>query len=809
MSVIGSNILAGASGQGGDYTIARSLRFRSSASAYLSRTPATTTNRQTYTWSGWVKTSLANANASDMPLLTSRPLAGTFTLFQLKNSNTLQFNDSTAGGAITTTQVFRDPSAWYHIVLAVDTTQATAANRVKMYVNGSQITSFSATTYPAQNGNTQINVAQVHNIGRDSFDTSALFDGYVTEINFIDGQALTPSSFGETSATTGVWQPIEYIGTYGTNGFYLPFTDNSALTTSSNVGLGKDFSGNGNYWTTNNISITAGVTYDSMTDVPTLTSATASNYAVMNPLCGRGTFSNANLTVVSSVSTAIPSTIFSSAGKYYWEVLLVDATYGRIGICNLDGANQGLGETANTWCYLTDGRVFHNNSASSYGVTATDNDIINVALDLDAGKIWYGKNGTWMASGVPNTGSNPSQSFTANQTMTAAIAYGFVSGTDTFTTNFGQRPFAYTPPTGFVALNTFNLPTPTIGATASTQAGKNFNIVTYTGTGSSRAVTGVGFQPDLIWWKSRSAATSHALVNAVTGAKGALSTNNTSAEYTESTNNGLLSFDTDGFTVGNDGNYTAYNSSGSSIVAWNWKANGAGSSNTAGSITSTVSANPTAGFSVVTYTGTGANATVGHGLGVAPSMVIVKSRDNTRSWQTYHTSIGNNRRLLLNTTDAQSGTSAIYWNNTTPTSSVVSIGTDGNCNASGEKFVAYCFSEVQGYSKFGSYTGNGSTDGPFIFTGFRPRYVMIKCSSNGGGGYAWLIYDTVRNTYNTISDSLQANASDATYTDTVISIDVLSNGFKIRGTAIGINQNGGTMVYACFAENPFKYSLAR
>ena len=578
------------------------------------------------------------------------------------------------------------------------------------------------------------------------------------------------------------------------------------MTTYVNPGL--DGSGNGNNWTVNNINwTTVGATYDTMTDVPTLTSATASNFAVMNPLCGRGTFSNGNLTVVSSVSTAIPSTIFSSSGKYYWEVLLVDATYGRVGICNLDGANQGLGETANTWCYLTDGRVFHNNSASSYGVTATDNDIINVALDLDAGKIWYGKNGTWMASGSPSTGANPSQSFTANQTMTAAVAYGFVSGTDTFTANFGQRPFAYTPPTGYVALNTFNLPTPTIGATASTQANKYFDVNTWTGTGATNVITNSGsMQPDFVWIKGRSNATYHMLTNAVTGPTKYLYSNDTLAEGTWTDQ--LTSFNSTGFTLGADTNSTV-NFSGRTYVGWQWRASNATAvTNTAGSITSTVSANTTAGFSVVTFTSPASGTcSVGHGLGVKPSMVIVKCRSVGNSgWFVWHQALGDNNTdyLMLHSTAAEQSYSTM-WGTVGRTSTLLGF-TQGGTLEANATHVAYAFSEVAGYSKFGSYTGNGSSDGTFVFTGFRPKYVLIRRTDSGNN---WFVLDSARNTYNLTNAQLYPNASSAEATGSDCNVDFLSNGFKLRTALDASNGSGGNYIYACFAENPFKYSLAR
>jgi hypothetical protein len=353
------------------------------------------------------------------------------------------------------------------------------------------------------------------------------------------------------------------------------------------------------------------------------------------------------------------------------------------------------------------------------------------------------------------------------------------------------------------------LPTPTIGATTATQAGKFFNPVLYTGNApSSQSISGVGFQPDFVWVKNRSGAYYHGLFDAVRGVNKVLVSNTTAAEDASITQQ-LNSFNTDGFTVGTNsdgGNYT--NVSGFTYVAWNWKANGTGSSNTSGSITSTVSANTTSGFSVVTYTGTGANATVGHGLGVAPAMMIVKGRSPASSnWTVYHQSIGNTGALILNTTQT-TYTSSTVWNNTSPTSSVFTVSTDGGVNQSSSTYVAYCFAEISGYSAFGKYTGNGSADGPFVYTGFRPAFVLIK-SSTFAGGSSWRLWDSKRSTYNVVNSVLFPNLSNAEVSTADYAIDFLSNGFKIRSADAGENNGTDTFIYAAFAETPLKFSLAR
>jgi hypothetical protein len=773
------------------YNLERSLRFRSSVSAYLNRTPANASNQQTWTLSMWMKRGSSIGTSFSNIFSARTGSSGTYTIAQFA-SDVIQFVDN-GGMALYTTQVFRDPSAWYHFVFSVDTTQSTSSNRVKLYVNGSQITSFSTATYPSLNANLNVNSTATQLFGQNA--SSQYADYYLAEVNFVDGQALTPSSFGATSSATEVWQPIKYTGTYGTNGFYLPFTDNSALTTSSNAGLGKDFSGNGNYWTTNNISITSGSTYDSMTDVPTLTNSTTANYAVLNPLdLVTLSLSNGNLTATatSSVSSQIVRATMQlpTSGKWYWEQMPSTGASCAVGITVSSVIMVGGGSTTynNSIEYQADGNKNVNGTVTAYGATYTTNDVVGVAFDADGGTLTFYKNNSSQGS-ISITASN---GYSPNVRCWSSTVVQ---------SNFGQRPFAYTPPTGFVALNTFNLPTPTIGATASSQAGKYFNPVLYTGTGSSQSITGVGFQPDWTWIKGRSGATDHGLYDAVRGVQKQLESNTTDAETTETT--GLTAFGSDGFTVGA---LAQLNTSTATYVAWNWKANGSGVSNTAGSITSTVSANTTAGFSVVTYTGTGVTGTIGHGLGVAPSMVIVKSRSNASNWYTYHQSIGNIGAVALNLTNATI-TSSNFWNNTSPTSSVFTASAgSAEINGNGLTYVAYCFAEVAGYSTFGSYTGNGSTDGPFVFIGFRPRYVLVKRTDTTAN---WTIRDTARNPYNSANFGLFPNLSAAEDSTSGRDIDILSNGFKIRGTDSDLNTNGGTYIFAAFAESPFKYANAR
>jgi hypothetical protein len=706
-------------------------------------------------------------------------------------------NGGSAAVLLASTAVYRDPSAWYHILLSIDTTQATASNRVLLFVNGTQLTAFASANYPALNANTQLLLNNANNFIGQLAASTWFFDGYMTEVNFIDGQALTPSSFGTTDPETGAWEPMQYTGTYGTNGFYLDFRDNTSTTT-----LGLDYSGNSNNWTTNNISVTAGITYDSMLDVPTpwvgysattdTSAVTRGNYAVLNPLDKTASLSviNANLTAsFNSTNQVCFSTFGVSNGKWYWEVNPSTTTEDMIGVANASATRSGYtGSDANGWSYYkTNGNKYNNATGTAYGATYANTDIIGVALDMDAGTLTFYKNN--VSQGTAFTGLTGTLFPTLSTAGTGAAQ----------SINFGQRPFTYTPPTGFKALCTTNLPNPTIRLGA-----QYFATSLYTGNGSTQSIvnnsntTATTFQPDFVWTKSRSYVNSHRLFDAVRGTQAVLYSNLTAAETTETGT--LTAFNSNGFSLGSNGEC---NTNAATYAAWQWRAGVSAVSNTSGTITSTVDAGTTQGFSIVTYAGTGANATVGHGLGVAPKMIIVKSRNASNNWPVWHGVITGSQFLLLNTTDAV-GTAANVWNSTVPTSSVFSVGTNIGTNNSGTTYVAYCFAEIAGYSAFGSYTGNGSANGPFVYLGFRPRFVMIKRTDNTG---FWTMLDSSRLGYNVTDKPLYANVSNAEAT--AQGTDFIASGFKVRATDNDVNTSSGTYIYVAFAENPFKFSNAR
>jgi len=981
------------------YNLTNSLRLRSSASAYLSKTPASAGSRTVWTWSGWVKLGVFANN----PFFAADSSATAYEYFRVNGSGNIQWGIYSSGtiGSFTTNAVYRDPSAWYHVVITRNGTTSAC------YVNGvSQ--SFSANTTTSSNG--YINATNRHTLGANIQDAQ-YYDGYMTEVNFIDGQALTPSSFGSTNATTGVWQPAKYTGTYGTNGFYLPFkmnnstssyagsfngssqylssstalfnyttanastqtatieamvylnsyqtasqiyyspciagkgdvymnlgvngsgnlifyhfdgtarsitgssviplntwtyvavtisggtatiyvngtsvgsgtwygiqaggqsstsyfgrastgasslylngyisnlrvssiartistpatsysndantnfltlqsatvVDNStnayAITNTGTVttsvsypfyttSVSADYSGNANNWTSNNINVaSSGTTYDAMTDVPTNTSATVANYAVMNPIWagyGTPTFSNANLTTVTTtLQTAVSTMTFPNSSKTYLEATFTAGVAARIGIRLVTDVTQYGG-----WVALSSGAIRLADVDQQTGLaTFTTNDVIGIAVDLSANTLQFYKNN--VAFGTANTITNSSDWVTQTQCNSGSGL------TNTIAWNFGQRPFTYTPPTGFVALNTYNLPTPTI-----LQGNKYMDATLYTGTGTTQVIVNAGqFKPDFVWIKARNDTQYHVLQNSNTGAGKTLFSNTTTAE-TGNAGDFISSFNSNGFTVNTTylgGTNNTVDTLNNTYVGWQWQAGqGSSSSNTSGTITSTVSVNATAGFSVVTYTGNNTSgATFGHGLGVAPKMIIVKDRSGAgQNWAVYHASIGNTGGLSLNLTNSTI-TASGWWNNTSPTSTLITLGGSTGSdwyttNKGSDTYVAYCWAEIAGFSKFGSYTGNGSTDGPFVFTNFRPKFIMTKRTDTTGN---WLTLDTARGTYNVVGPYLNPNVSDAE--STYSGWDILSNGFKLRNTDAGINASAGTYIYMAFAENPFKNSNAR
>jgi len=811
MSVFHENMLIGSSGQGAPAAagISRSLRFNSSDSAYLSRTPASAgTSRTTWTVSFWAKRA---ALAATQWLFFSSDLSANTTGAYFTSSDTLEFYEFQSGSyasRLITTQVFRDPSAWYNLVFTWDTDNGTSTNRVRIYVNGVRIDTFSTSSYPSSGVQSRWNNNVEHYFGRGV--GSEYFSGYLADIYFIDGQALDPSSFTETDATTGQLIPKAYTGTYGTNGFHLEFADNSSNTATT---LGKDTSGNGNNFTPSNLSVTAGAGNDSLVDVPSSSGTDTGvggevrgNYCTLNPLKigANATLTNGNLDFTSSTTTGyntVLGTIGVSSGKWYWEVTATSSQANGFGIAtDKVNINDYLGGDANGWMYYQNtGAKYNNNTAASYGSSYTTNDVIGFAFDADAGTITAYKNGVSlgvMYSGLAAGTYFPAVSDSGAQTCSS-------------TANFGQRAFAYTAPSGFKALNTANLPAPVV-----TKPNTVMDVLLWTGNGSNtRSVSGLAFSPEFVWFKSRSAAYAHQLYDVVRGSGSGknLISNQTDAEGAGSSSFGYLSsFDSSGFSLaaGSDSTFQWGNQSGTTYAAWTWDAGSStDTNNTAGTITPTgVRANATAGFSIVTYTGNGTNnATVGHGLGVAPRFLIGMDRTGG-NWQVWGANMNNGSFdciMNLNTTDALA--TGITTRFRAASSTTFTIGTDGDINANGNTYVTYCFAPVVGYSSAFSISGNGSVDGPFCFLGFRPRFLIYKRTDVSGD--RWLIWDAARNSYNQMTDGLFPNLSNAELNG--YDIDFLSNGFKLRDTESAVNASGGTYIGFAFAESPFQYARAR
>jgi len=1032
------------------FQVSRSLRLSAPDSSYLSRTPSVAGNRKTWTWSGWVKRSGLGQDSRIFSAATSGSNQAGITF---NTDDTIEIFDyqGSYGYRKTTTQVFRDASAWYHFCLVADFDNATAEDRLRFFVNGVRVTVFSTNTNPSSGYATGLfNSTIQHGLG--AYSTAvALLNGYLANVQFIDGQALTPSSFTEVSATTGQLIPKAYTGSYGlvadstgalpifnttgaqgavkgtgtrtdtnsasivlalpmdgTNGgtsfgdqsavikgsgsaktvtvigntntstaqskfygssgyfdgtgdyltipaqtdfafgtgdftvecwvyqvarspyqthlagsqtygvagdwlfvinaagtlafqignssagsytststvplnvwthvslsrqsgtvrgfingadaggsltystsiasvivfstgsdslgnansslngylqdvrvykgvakytsnfivptpnsFYLKFDDNSSNTATT---LGKDTSGNGNNWTPNNLSVTAGAGNDSLIDTPTsygtdtgVGGEVRGNYCTLNPVgLGGGTLSNGNLDLSTSTTIAAVGTVAMKTGKWYWEITCNTVANPRIGVFNIGASSPtGLGGDANGWCLLNSpSRTYTSGGATAYGTfSPVSGTIVNVAYDADAGKLWFGQDGSYFASGNPATGANASMSSVTGSAIVPALSSG---GTDAYSVNFGQRAFAYTAPSGFKALCDTNLPTPLVA-----KPNTLFDVVKYDGTGAAQTVSGLNFDSDFLWIKRRDGTNSHQLTDSVRGLTKYLFSDATLAE--ENRADQVTATSSTGFSLGSNG---AVNASAGSYVAWAWDAGTSTVSNGSGSITggAQIRANPSAGFSVATWTGDGINtATVGHGLGVAPAFYITKSRNNGGpGWGVYHSGIGPTQYLLLNSTGAAQ-TSTSPWNNTAPTSTVYSIGDASFSNVSGYTYVGYAFSPVSGYSSMGSYVGNGSSDGPFVYTGFRPRWVLIKST---GSDDRWTIQDTSRSSYNASTDTLAPNLSSAELAN-AFNLDINSNGFKVRSTNSGHNTSSVTYIYYAVAENPFQYARAR
>ena len=549
------------------------------------------------------------------------------------------------------------------------------------------------------------------------------------------------------------------------------------------------------------------------------------NFATLNSIekdVG-ATFTEGNLEVTTGAGfDLIRSTFFVSSGKWYWEVRATDCGTGFIGVSTASDTGRG-GQDSNQSAMLTtsNGNIRTNATSSSYGNSVSDGDIIGVALDMDNGKLYFAENNTYYNSGDPANQTNPAVTGLTTEVSPSISLYD----AEDYNINFGQDStfagletaggnadangignFKYAPPSGFLALCTSNLPDPTIGPGQSKQADDHFNTVLYTGNNSaSRGITGVGFQPDFVWTKSRNTTSyHHQFHNSVRGASaGALYPSLTNAEDSSYP---ISSFDSDGFTT-TSGSQNGQNTS-HTYVGWVWKAGTAFSNDASatgvGTLDSTGSVNQAAGFSIISYTGTiQSGETIAHGLGGVPEMIWAKNRDNSANWVVYTKDLTSEYTLYFNTSGGENN-SATTWGSHTAT--VFGVDDDPQSNPNGDATIAYLFRSIEGYSKIGSFVGNSSSDGTFVNLGFRPAWVMIKSTSSGTN---WSIFDNKRLGYNVDNNIMRIGANESSQEQTDDDVDFVSNGLKFRRSSTNFNNSSHTYIYLAFAEAPFKFANAR
>ena len=794
----------------------QSLRSNQPSSTLLSKTLGTPTTRRRWTISFWLKRTQfglgVNATNSYNPIMgcDNKLIAR----FDINDKFQLYDYDGNFDVNLVSTMRFRDPSAWYNIVIVTDIDGQSGNNRMKLYVNGvrQDWSGDDPGDYdPRWNG------ALSHQLLSDG-QTTARFNGYVSDVTFLDGQAIGETNgyldeFGEV--VNGVWIPKSTSSlTFGNNGFKLEFKKDGTGTGGTDT-IGADTAN------TNHFDSSGMDTEDcNMPDSP------ENNFCTYNPLDAKGnanTFSEGNLKVVVSAQNTneeTRATFGVSSGKWYWEHRLASSTttvgYFKIGIKSDDESNY--------WNVRgSDGELVNNGSTTTSSVRFnTAGNVVGVYLDMDNGKWYVSVDGTLQNSADLSAGSGYLHN-NISGTVHPYILNASSGGTHTGQGNFGQDStfaneetaqsntdasglgtFQHSVPSGHKALCAKNLLEPSISPLNGERPNEYFDVALYSGNGSSQSISDYQFSPDWVWIKERSSTSSYMIYDVLRGTDVFMQSNSTVKDTSSTVN--LTSFDSNGFSVGSGG---ATNQSSQTYVAWAWLAGTTFSGTTNGGKAYSGQSNSKAGFSIVTYVGNEQSGhEIPHNLSAAPDMVVAKSRGHDDHWDIFHKGIATDAEtdfIRWNSTNGASDASSV-WNDTAPTASVVTLGNTDDVNKNNTDHIMYVFHNVEGYSRFGHYTGNGSSDGQYVYTGFRPAYVLIKESSDNGNN--WNVHDYKRDPYNVGSNRLRISRDNDTE-DTGTFIDLLSNGFKLRLSGTAYNGNGDTYIYMAFAEMPAKYANAR
>lgn len=791
------SIRAGASAAASAFDVPYAVRFYSASDSKLYRTGSSTST--SYTVSMWFKPTMEYENKYRI-IWSNLNNGNSFNLSNAQNLRMTRDNHHHTAS----TSVHRDCAQWYHFVFKNNNGTGTC------YLNGETVPNLES---PSANPLAATNIR----IGWSGGDAGEFtFDGLFAQAALIDGTALDPDSFAETNLETGQWVPKDLSNlTFGSDGYWLKFENASDL--------GEDSSGNNNDFTTGNLDA-----HDRVTDTPTNCFATFATLASANiHIEEGGLVLRAN---DGAWRTGLTTHVLES-GKWYCEAKVLEkGTYQIVGtipktrVSHLYDVNINNdyypGTGSDEYGYETRGYL-HNNASpnTSWGATYTTGDIIGVAIDKDNNTLKLYKNNSQQGSTINLTSEGQRLAFTCyGSTSRMCVNFGqegtFV-GTETSQGNTdgnGIGDFYYTPPSGYLAICSKNFE-PSIKL-----PNKHFEAKIYTGNNSTtQNITGFEFSPDLTWISRRNGTSNNLLIDTVRGATKAVRSNSSNTEFTISD----FSHNADSITVSGTSGNDSMNNNTQTYVSWNWEGADSTVTNTNGTINSSIRANPSAGFSIVKYTGDGGSSTnVGHGLGVSPNLIWVKSLDHSDQWQVYWnlgTAASTSDNGFLNTTGAfnssgQGPAAADKFGQCTVSSTVFSVGDgaggDTYSNGNGDDYIAYCFSSVEGYSEVGVYAGNGvNTNGAYIMTGFRPAFVIIKSMSTSK---RWVIYDNKRNPYNKTNNELYANQGNSENSlDGHTGIDFVSNGFRCSTSNSTINGDGVYFLYLAIAEAPWAYARGR